>query len=73
MFRSCSRSLLKILTKKSYKSEFELLGENGYLAGIKKGAVHINTTTITPDAATQLEKLHEQHGAYYVTGTVRII
>ncbi|CAF0988141.1 unnamed protein product [Adineta steineri] len=45
-------------------------GENGYLKGIKKGAVHVNTTTIGPNIASQLEKLHEEHGAYYVTGTV---
>lgn len=52
---------------------FQFSGENGYLAGIQKGAVHVNATTITPDAADQLEKLHEQHGAHYVTGTVCII
>jgi hypothetical protein len=51
----------------------KFLGENGYLAGISKGSVHVNTTTINPDAASQLEKLHEQHGAYYVAGTVRIV
>lgn len=48
-------------------------GENGYLAGIQKDAVHVNVTTITPDAADQLEKLHEQHGAHYVSGTVCIL
>jgi len=51
----------------------KFLGENGYLAGISKGAVHVNTTTINPDAASRLEKLHEEHGAYYVAGTVRIV
>ncbi len=53
--------------------EFEFLGENGYLIGIRKDAVHVNTTTITPNAANQLEKLHEQSGAYYIAGPVRII
>jgi hypothetical protein len=32
----------------------------------------VNATTISPNTASQLEKLHEQYGAYYVTGTVRI-
>ncbi|UJR31895.1 hypothetical protein I4U23_019369 [Adineta vaga] len=45
-------------------------GENGYLMGIKKNAVHVNTTTISPNTSSQLEKLHEQYGAYYVAGTV---
>jgi len=45
-------------------------GENGYLTGIRKGAVHVNTTTISPDAADQLDKLHKQHGAYYIAGPV---
>lgn len=45
-------------------------GENGYLSGIQKGAVHVNTTTITPDAASELEKLHEKSGAFYVAGPV---
>lgn len=53
--------------------EFQILGENGYLAGIEKGAVHVSVTTITPDAADRLEKLHEEHGAHYVTGTVCIV
>lgn len=45
-------------------------GENGYLVSIRKDAVHVNVTTITPEAADRLEKLHEQNGAHYLTGTV---
>ncbi|CAF1205864.1 unnamed protein product [Adineta ricciae] len=45
-------------------------GENGYLMGIKKNAIHVNTTTINPNTSTKLAKLHEQHGALYIAGTV---
>ncbi|CAF2801187.1 unnamed protein product [Rotaria sp. Silwood2] len=45
-------------------------GENGYLMSIPKNAVHVNTTTISPQAASQLETLHKQHEAYYISGPV---
>jgi 3-hydroxyisobutyrate dehydrogenase-like beta-hydroxyacid dehydrogenase len=41
--------------------------------GIGKDAVHVNLTTISPNAATELAKLHEDHGAHYIAGPVRII
>lgn len=46
-------------------------GENGYLLGLRKDSVHVNITTISPQAAEQLTKLHEQHGAHYIAGPVR--
>ncbi|CAF0746631.1 unnamed protein product [Rotaria sordida] len=45
-------------------------GENGYLMEIQKNAIHVNTTTISPQVANQLETLHKQHGAYYIAGPV---
>lgn len=54
-------------------SNMNFVGDDGYLAGIAKAAVHVNTTTISPEAANQLTKLHEEHGAHYVTGTVCIV
>lgn len=60
----------ELLKLKLTKLEFS--GENGYLMGIKKDAVHVNTTTISPQAATQLEELHNRHNAHYVSGPVRI-
>ncbi|UJR14827.1 hypothetical protein I4U23_001812 [Adineta vaga] len=45
-------------------------GENGYLAGMKKDAIHINTTTITPKAAMELQKLHEQYNAHYIAALI---
>jgi len=45
-------------------------GENGFLNGIRQGVVHVNITTISPMAAIQIQKLHEQHGAHYVAGPV---
>jgi len=45
-------------------------GENGLLAGLKPGAVHIGTTTVSPRCATQLAELHTAHGSHYVAGPV---
>ena len=45
-------------------------GENGVLAGLKPGGVHIGTTTISPGCAAQLAELHAAHGSYYVAGPV---
>ena len=39
---------------------------------IRKGAVHINITTIGPNVATELDKLHSEKGAYYIAAPVRI-
>jgi 3-hydroxyisobutyrate dehydrogenase-like beta-hydroxyacid dehydrogenase len=45
-------------------------GENGILAGLRPGGIHIGTTTISPGCAAQLAELHTAHGSYYVAGPV---
>jgi 3-hydroxyisobutyrate dehydrogenase-like beta-hydroxyacid dehydrogenase len=45
-------------------------GENGLLAGLKPGGVHIGTATISPACATKLAELHRAHGSYYVAGPI---
>ena len=47
-----------------------VLGENGILAGIKKGGVHACTATISPDGAAELERLHTEAGSHYVAAPV---
>lgn len=44
--------------------------ENGILAGMKAGAVHICVATISPLAAEEIAKIHEQHGTHYLAGPV---
>ncbi|MBI4320902.1 MAG: NAD(P)-dependent oxidoreductase [Chloroflexi bacterium] len=39
---------------------------DGILAGLRQGAIHFGTTTISPQAATQLAELHNAHGSHYV-------
>jgi 3-hydroxyisobutyrate dehydrogenase-like beta-hydroxyacid dehydrogenase len=46
-----------------------LLGENGILAGLRTGAIHIGTSTVTPKATTQFAKLHKDHGSHYLAAT----
>lgn len=41
-------------------------GEDGILAGMRPGAIHIGTSTITPKGSKQLAELHTAHGSYYV-------
>ncbi|CAF3084094.1 unnamed protein product, partial [Rotaria sp. Silwood2] len=45
-------------------------GENGLLAGVRKDSIHVSVTTISPMAATQLAKLHQEKGAHYISGPV---
>jgi len=45
-------------------------GETGILAGMKPGAIHIGTSTISPACAMQLAKLHASHGSQYISAPV---
>ena len=45
-------------------------GEDGILAGMRPGAIHIGTSTITPKASTRLAEMHAAHGSHYVAGAV---
>jgi 3-hydroxyisobutyrate dehydrogenase-like beta-hydroxyacid dehydrogenase len=47
-----------------------MTGEDGILAGMRPGAIHIGTSTITPKATTRLAEMHAAHGSYYVAGPV---
>ena len=47
-----------------------VLGENGLLSGLRKGAVHIGTTTNSPAMARELTILHEEHGSVYLASPV---
>jgi len=44
--------------------------ENGILAGLRPGAVHVCMTTISPRCADELEQIHKKHGSFYVAGPV---
>jgi len=45
-------------------------GPDGLLAGMRSGAVHIGTTTISPKLSTRLAALHAEQGSQYVAGPV---
>jgi 3-hydroxyisobutyrate dehydrogenase-like beta-hydroxyacid dehydrogenase len=47
-----------------------LTGEDGILAGLKQGGVHIATETIAPASATKFAGLHSEHGSHYIAGPV---
>lgn len=42
------------------------LGEDGILAGLKPGGIHIGTATISPHCAATLAELHQNNGSHYV-------
>ncbi|MBX3695119.1 MAG: NAD(P)-dependent oxidoreductase [Steroidobacteraceae bacterium] len=45
-------------------------GEEGILAGLRPGAVHVCLMTISPTCADTLERMHRAHGSHYVAGPV---
>jgi len=47
-----------------------VVGEQGVLAGLKPGGIHIGTTTVSPGHAEHMAELHEAHGTHYVAGPV---
>src|SRR5579863_5482371 len=47
-----------------------MTGEDGILAGMRPGAIHIGTSTITPKSSTRLAKMHAANGSHYVAGPV---
>lgn len=44
--------------------------EDGILAGMKPGAVHVCVTTVSPNCADELARLHQAHGTCYLSGPV---
>lgn len=46
-----------------------LIGEEGIIAGMSPGAIHIGTSTVTPKATTEFAKLHAAHGSHYLAAT----
>lgn len=45
-------------------------GESGLLAGMKPGAVHVSTSTISPECATQLVGMHVSQGCHFLSAPV---
>jgi 3-hydroxyisobutyrate dehydrogenase-like beta-hydroxyacid dehydrogenase len=46
-----------------------MVGENGILAGLPPGAIHIGTSTVTPKGTTHFAKLHADRGSHYLAAT----
>ncbi|HEX7671761.1 MAG TPA: NAD(P)-binding domain-containing protein, partial [Polyangiaceae bacterium] len=47
-----------------------VLGEDGLLAGMRPGAIHLGTTTVLPKTAVTLGEMHRDAGSRYVSGPV---
>lgn len=45
-------------------------GANGVLKGLRKGAIHIGTSTNSPQLADRLTQEHAAHGSIYIAGPV---
>ena len=45
-------------------------GADGVLAGMRPGAIHIGTTTISPNLSARLAAMHAAHGSHYIAGPV---
>lgn len=46
------------------------LGGEGILKGLRKGGIHVGTSTISPKLADRLAEMHAAHGSVYVSGPV---
>lgn len=46
-----------------------LVGANGILAGMRPGAIHVGTSTVTPKATAEFAALHAAHGSHYLAAT----
>jgi len=47
-----------------------LTAEDGILAGLAKGGIHLCATTISPEMSEKLEEIHRQHGSHFMMGAV---
>jgi 3-hydroxyisobutyrate dehydrogenase-like beta-hydroxyacid dehydrogenase len=47
-----------------------LSGGDGLLAGMRRDAIHIGTSTISPRASVQIAKLHNEIGSHYLAAPV---
>lgn len=47
-----------------------LSGPDGILAGMRPGAIHLGTSTISPSATARIAALHQQHGSHYLAAPV---
>ena len=45
-------------------------GAHGFLASMKKGAIHISMSTISPDTSRELYNMHKIDGSHYLTAPV---
>ena len=45
-------------------------GENGVMAGLEPGAVHIGASTVSPEMTQRLVKIHADHGSEYLAAPV---
>ncbi|WP_419800980.1 NAD(P)-dependent oxidoreductase [Mucilaginibacter sp.] len=50
--------------------EEAVLGENGLIKSIKKDAVHISMSTVSPETSIRLDELHRQNSSHYLTAPV---
>ena len=46
------------------------LGEQGILAGIKQGSIHVDMSTVSPDVTQELAPLYQERGAHFVGSPV---
>lgn len=60
--------LTSLLGDESVRSALE--GNEGILAGLNPGAIHLGTSTISPACAMALAQLHTAHGSHYLAGPV---
>lgn len=46
-----------------------MLGDHGILAGMRRDAIHIGTSTVTPKATVEFAGMHDRQGSHYLAAT----
>jgi 3-hydroxyisobutyrate dehydrogenase-like beta-hydroxyacid dehydrogenase len=67
---ACRGDVVVSMLADDHALEALVMAEDGILAGLKPGAIHLSTSTIGVALAERLSQLHEERGQYYVAAPV---
>jgi 3-hydroxyisobutyrate dehydrogenase-like beta-hydroxyacid dehydrogenase len=67
---ACRGDVVVTMLADDHALEAVVVAENGILAGLKPGAIHLSTSTIGVALSERLSQLHEERGQYYVAAPV---
>jgi 3-hydroxyisobutyrate dehydrogenase-like beta-hydroxyacid dehydrogenase len=67
---ACRGDIVVSMLADDHALEAVVIAKDGVLAGLKPGAIHLSTSTISVALSERLNQLHEERGQYYVAAPV---